>query len=78
MSVRLLLVDDHRMVREGLGRSLEPHGFEVVGQAGDGYVGVERAVELNPDVVLMDVTIRCSMVSRRPGASGAAYPMFGW
>lgn len=57
MSVRLLLVDDHQMVREALGRSLESLGFEVVGQAGDGYVGVERAEELKPDVVLMDITM---------------------
>ena len=55
--VRLLLADDHRMLRESLGSSLESHGFEVVGEAGDGSAAVQRAVELNPDVVLMDVTM---------------------
>lgn len=54
---RLLLVDDHRMLREGLRRSLEDHGFEVVGEASDGQEAFRLAVELTPDVVLMDVTM---------------------
>jgi len=55
--IRLLLADDHRMLREGLRRSLEDHGFEVVGEAADGQEAFRLAVELTPDVVLMDVTM---------------------
>jgi two-component system, NarL family, response regulator DegU len=55
--IRLLLADDHRMLREGLRRSLEDHGFEVVGEAADGHEAFRLAVDLNPDVVLMDVTM---------------------
>jgi DNA-binding NarL/FixJ family response regulator len=54
--IRVLLVDDHPVVRSGLAGLLggEPD-IEVVGEASDGREGVERAVELVPDVVLMDL-----------------------
>ncbi len=55
--IRLLLADDHRMLREGLRRSLEDHGFEVVGEAANGQEAYQMATELAPDVVLMDVTM---------------------
>jgi len=55
--IRLLLADDHRMLREGLRRSLEDHGFEVVGEAANGQEAYQMAAELAPDVVLMDVTM---------------------
>ncbi len=55
--IRLLLADDHRILREGLRRSLEALGLEVVGEAGDGAEAVELAGSLHPDVVLMDVTM---------------------
>ncbi|MEA2932565.1 MAG: two-component system, NarL family, response regulator DegU [Actinomycetota bacterium] len=54
---RLLLADDHRMLREGLRRSLEDQGFDVVGEASDGHEAFRLAVELTPDVILMDVTM---------------------
>ncbi len=54
---RLLLVDDHKMLRDGLRRSLEDHGFDVVGEADNGQEGVRMALALHPDVVLMDVTM---------------------
>ena len=54
--IRVLLVDDHPVVRSGLAGLLggEPD-IEVVGEASDGREGVERAKELEPDVVLMDL-----------------------
>lgn len=53
----VLLADDHRMLREGLRRSLEELGVKVLGEAADGNRAVELAVELGPDVVLMDLSM---------------------
>jgi two-component system, NarL family, response regulator DegU len=55
--VRLLLADDHRMLRDGLRRSMEDQGFAVVGEAADGQEAVRLAQQLRPDVVLMDVSM---------------------
>ncbi len=52
-----MLADDHRMLREGLRRSMSEHGFDVVGEASDGAEAVEMAAALSPDVILMDVTM---------------------
>ena len=53
---RVMLVDDHPMMRDGLQEALERSGeFEVVGQAGDGVAAVESAQNLRPDVIIMDV-----------------------
>jgi len=57
MSIRLLLADDHTMLREGLRRSMEGEGFDVVGEASDGDEAVRMAEDLRPDVVLMDVSM---------------------
>ncbi|MGW0778381.1 response regulator [Streptomyces sp. NPDC002835] len=54
--IRVLLVDDHQVVRRGLRTFLEVQDdIEVVGEAGDGAEGVALTEELLPDVVLMDV-----------------------
>ena len=57
MTARILLADDHRVVREGLQAVLERGGFAVVGQAADGWSAVGLAERLHPDVVLMDVSM---------------------
>ena len=54
--VRILVVDDHQMLREALVGMLEAAGFEVVGAVGDGADATSLAVELTPDVVLMDLS----------------------
>jgi DNA-binding NarL/FixJ family response regulator len=57
-AIRLLVVDDHAIVREGLCAMLEmKKGIRVIGEAGDGVEAVERALELNPDVILMDLVM---------------------
>ncbi|MCP9973310.1 response regulator transcription factor [Streptomyces somaliensis DSM 40738] len=62
-AVRVLLVDDHQVVRRGLRTFLEvQEDIEVVGEAADGAEGVARTEELRPDVVLMDV--------KMPGTDG--------
>ena len=56
--IRVLLVDDHAMVRQGLRSVLEGyHDLQVVGEAQDGMEAVELARVLQPDVVVMDVNM---------------------
>jgi DNA-binding NarL/FixJ family response regulator len=57
VTIRVLLADDHRMLREGLRRSMVDEGFDVVGEAVNGEEAVRLAAELQPDVVLMDVSM---------------------
>jgi DNA-binding NarL/FixJ family response regulator len=61
--IRILLVEDQTLMRQGLKTilDLEP-GFQVVGEATDGEAGIRRALDLRPDVILMDVQM--------PGMSG--------
>ena len=56
--IRVMIVDDHAVVREGLRTFLElQEGMEVVAEAADGEQAVERAVALAPDVILMDLVM---------------------
>jgi len=57
MTIRLMLADDHRMLREGLRRSMTEEGFDVVGEASDGAEAIVLAGQLLPEVILMDVTM---------------------
>jgi NarL family two-component system response regulator LiaR len=57
-AIRILIVDDHAVVREGLRAFLGlQEGFEIVGEAADGEEALERAAELEPDVILMDLVM---------------------
>lgn len=57
MKTRILLADDHRLVREGLRTLLERAGHEIVGEAADGRAAVELAAALEPELVLLDVSM---------------------
>lgn len=58
MSVRLIIADDHRIVREGLHSLLEKEpDMEVVGESDNGRATVEMARDLKPDVIVMDITM---------------------
>ncbi|HAP77132.1 MAG TPA: DNA-binding response regulator [Acidimicrobiaceae bacterium] len=57
MSLSVVLVDDHTMLRQSLRRALESEGLTVVGEAADGAAGVQIALTERPDVVLMDVSM---------------------
>ena len=56
MALRILLADDHEVVRRGLCSLLQNHpGWEVCGEAGDGRDAVARTLQLNPDIVILDI-----------------------
>ena len=55
-TIRILLADDHEVVRRGLRALLETHaGWEVCGEAADGRAAVDLAQKLSPDIVVMDI-----------------------
>ncbi len=56
MSIRVILADDHTIVRHGLSKLIQQQGdMEVIAQAGDGHSTVELTRELSPDMVIMDI-----------------------
>ncbi len=55
--MRVLLADDHQLLRQAIRRALEDAGMTVVAEAGDGGEAVRLAGELRPDVVVMDVSM---------------------
>ncbi len=56
MGIRILLADDHKMMRDGLRSLIEKNSqFEIVGEAEDGRMTVKLAQELTPDIIIMDI-----------------------
>jgi DNA-binding NarL/FixJ family response regulator len=78
MAVRILLVDDHPIVRQGLRTLLEGrNGWEVVGEASDGVEALDKVDTLQPDVVVLDVTMprmngleACRLIQQRQKTPG--------
>jgi len=62
MTDRILVVDDHPLTREALGALLTQHGFEVIGLIASAEEAIEEARKLQPDIILLDLTM--------PGMSG--------
>ncbi len=60
--MRVLLIDDHALVRKGLEELLQSRGIDVVGSAGSGEQGIQLAKEKSPDIILLDI--------KMPGISG--------
>jgi DNA-binding NarL/FixJ family response regulator len=57
MAERILLVDDHPLTRSALAALLQQHGFEVIGEAADGEEAIVRAGDLQPDLILLDLSM---------------------
>ena len=57
-SGRVLIAEDHKMMREGLRSLLEEKlGYDCVAEANDGYEAVRKAKEFHPDIVIMDIML---------------------
>ena len=57
MHGRVLIVDDHTLLREGLKSLLQKEGLEVAGEAGDGRSAIKLARKLTPDIVILDISM---------------------
>lgn len=56
MAIRIMLVDDHKMIRDGLKALISKHkNMEVIGEAADGQIAAQTAGKLSPDVVVIDI-----------------------
>lgn len=55
--IRVVLVDDHLLVRQGIRQALEVPGFQVVAEAGTGPEGLAQVIALTPDVVVLDISL---------------------
>jgi DNA-binding NarL/FixJ family response regulator len=86
MSIRILIADDHRIMRQGLKKLLETQpDMEVVGEAEDGSITLQLARKLHPDVIVMDVKMpevngidaSCQLRSAFPGIKIVGLSMYG-
>jgi DNA-binding NarL/FixJ family response regulator len=57
MPIRIVLADDHILVRQGLKTFLEREGFQVVGEASDGQEAVKQVLALEPDIAVFDISM---------------------
>jgi DNA-binding NarL/FixJ family response regulator len=57
MPIRIVLADDHVLVRQGLMSLLEREGFQVVAEASDGQEAVRHVESLEPDIAVMDISM---------------------
>ena len=55
MAIKVLVADDHAMVRSGVAQILKGSGITVVGEAANGEEAYDKAIKLKPDIVLMDI-----------------------
>ena len=59
MEIRILLADDHKILRDGLRHTIEKYNhLKIVGEATDGREAIKKCKELNPDVVIMDIAMQ--------------------
>ena len=56
--IKVLIADDHSIVRDGIQQLLKPFDdMKIVGEAIDGFQALEKAKDLNPDVILLDIAM---------------------
>ncbi|MDX1953085.1 MAG: response regulator transcription factor [Verrucomicrobiota bacterium] len=84
MNIRIILVDDHKLMREGLASLLEKHaGLSVIAQTENGRTAIQLTQKLSPDIVVMDVSMpdlngidaTRQIISRSPGTKVVALSM---
>jgi len=85
MDLRIIIADDHKIMREGLRTLLEKHNdFRIIAEAGDGRTAVRIADELKPDLVVMDtimpdlngIEATRQIIARDPGIKIIALSMY--
>lgn len=57
MPIRILLADDHALIRQGLRALLEKHGYQIVAEASDGQEALRSVLEAHPDVAIVDISM---------------------
>ena len=75
--LRILLADDHTIVRQGLAKVLEAEpGFRVVGEARDGREAISQVEQFKPDIVIMDITMPMLKRNRGHQANQEGQPQY--
>ena len=75
MPIRVLLADDHALIRQGLRALLEKHGFQIVAEASDGQEALRSVMEANPDVAI--VAVVGENMRGTPGIAGRTFNALG-